>query len=197
VKFTTIFSTGQFCPKDAQKRCACTRLHDRFEVISDLETIEQADTDTGRIARAGALQVLWCLAREGAHAEAWEHVKELVPADSEIVTEGNTALLSIPTDALIFLVNPSMPRRYWKSNWKPLAERAHAVVVNDAPQAIGRRKPAPPEERAASLAEVLAAAPLALRVTGHLDTPWHAWGSPLDRLVAPEKGSGINSLRRS
>jgi len=184
VKFTTIFATGQFCPKDAQKRCACTRLHDRFEVIADPATIEQPGTDTGRLARSGAVRVLWCLAREGAHAEGWEHVKELLPQDAEVVTEGNTALLSVRSDVLLFLVNPSMPRRFWKSNWRPLAERADVVVVNDAPEAIGRRKPAPSEDRAAALREVLDAAPRALRVDARLTEPWSAWACALDPLIA-------------
>jgi len=179
VKFTTVFRDGQFCPKDAQRNCACTRLHDRYNVITDMETIAQENTDTGRITAAGATQVIWCLAREGAHLEGWEHVKELIPADAELVTEGNSAMLVVPSDVLVFLVNPCMQRRFWKSNWRPLAERADVIVVNEAPEAIGRRKPANDAERRAAMAEVQEAAPETPRIVARLDAPWGEWAGPL------------------
>ena len=192
VKFTTVYRDGEFCPKDAQKRCACSKLHDRFNVISDAATLTQDNTDTGRISAAGARRVLWCLSREGAHAEAWPHVQELLQRDeggeamTEVITEGNSALLEIPSDALIFLVNPCMPRKFWKSNWKELAERAAAIVVNEAPEAIGKRTPAEAEERKASLAEVHAAAPEVPRIVARLDAPWADWAGPmLESLVRP------------
>ena len=179
VKFTTVFRDGQFCPKDAQKRCACAKLHDRFNVITDAKTIEQADTDTGRIAAAGARQVIWCLAREGAHLEGWQHVQELIPQDAELVTEGNSAMLVVPSDVLVFLVNPCMPRKFWKSNWRPLAERSHVVVVNEAPEAIGKRPVADEAERRAAIAEVQEATPGTPRIVARLDAPWHEWAGPL------------------
>ena len=184
VKFTTVFSDGKFCPKDAQKRCACTQLHDRFNVITDPEILAQENTDTGRITAAGARGVLWCLARPDAHGEAWEHVKKMLPADGELVTEGNSALLVVPSDALIFLVNPCMPRKFWKANWKPLAEKASVIVVNEAPEAIGKRRPAEAEERRASLREVQEAAPETPRIVARLEAPWDEWAGPLlDALV--------------
>lgn len=184
VKFTTVFKDGN-CPKDAQRRCACTRLHDAFTVISDDETIRMPNTDTGRIAAAGAHPVIWCLAQPERHAEAWEHVRELLPPDRDILTEGNSALLVLPSDALIFLVNPAMPRKFWKSNWRALAERAQAIVVNDAPEAVGRRAPAGPDEKRASLAEVHEAAPETPRIVARLDAPWSDWaGDLLDDLVS-------------
>lgn len=185
VKFTTVYRDGQFCPKDAQKRCACSRLHDRFNVITDPATLAQDDTDTGRITAAGARRVLWCLSRDGAHGQAWPHVQELLGPDSpEIVTEGNSALLEIPSDALLFVVNPCMPRKFWKPNWRPLAERASVLIVNEAPEAIGRREPADVAERRAALAEVHEACPEAPRVVARLDAPWSEWAGPLlERLI--------------
>jgi hypothetical protein len=179
VKFTTIFRDGQFCPKDAQKRCACSKLHGEYQVIDDEPTLSEDGTDTGRLWAAGARPLLWCLARDGAHAAAWEHARELLPAQAELLTEGNTALLTIPADVRLFVVNPCAPRRFWKSNWKALAERSHALVVNEAPEALGKRPCAPPEERAAAVAEVAAAAPDAPRIVARLDAPFRDWAGPL------------------
>jgi hypothetical protein len=186
VKFTTVFKDGQFCPKDAQKRCACSRLHgDAFHVITDAKTIAQDDTDTGRITAAGASPVVWCLARPGAHVEAWQHAREFLREDAEVVTEGNTALEHVRADAIVFLANPSMPRKFWKPNWLPLAHRADAIVINDAPQALGRRAPASDDERRASLREVEEANPEAPRIVARMDEAWDAWaGDLLEQIVA-------------
>lgn len=178
VKFTTVFKDGN-CPKDAQRRCACTKLHDAFTILSDDATIRMPNTDTGRIAQAGADPVVWCLARPGEHAAAWEHVKELLPPGRDLVTEGNSAMVELPSDALVFLVNPNMQRRFWKSNWKELAERASVVVVNDAPEAIGRRRPADADEKRAAIADVHAAAPTAPRVVARMEAPWEEWAGDL------------------
>ena len=184
VKFTTVIRDGQFCPKDQQRRCACSRLHDELTVITDAATIEQPDTDTGRISAAGVSPVVWCLARPGFHGKAWEHVRELLPADGEVLTEGNTALLSVPSDVLLFVVNPCMPQRFWKPNWRELCERSQAVIVNESPEAIGKRPVAPPEERAASLGEVQEAAPETPRVVARMDAPFREWAGPyLEELV--------------
>ncbi len=185
VKFTTVFRDGN-CPKDAQRRCACTRLHEAFTVISDDQAIRTENTDTGRIARAGADPVIWCLCKPGEHAAGWAHVQELLPGDRELVTEGNSAMEVIPSDALIFLVNPAMPQKFWKSNWLALLQRSRAVVVNDAPGALGRRAAAAPEERRRALDAVHEAAPQTPRVVARLDEPWAAWaGDLLEELVAP------------
>ena len=179
VKFTTVYRDGEFCPKDAQKRCACSKLHDDFNVITDAATLSQEGTDTGRITAAGASRVLWCLTREGAHEAGWQHVKELLSPDDEIVTEGNSAMLVVPSDVLIFIVNPWMQRRFWKPNWRPPAERAHLVVINEAPEAIGRRPPADETERQAAMVDVQEAAPETPRVVARLEAPWGEWAGPL------------------
>jgi hypothetical protein len=188
VKFTTVFKDGN-CPKDAQRLCACTKLHDEFTILTDEATIAQPDTDTGRLVAAGAGPVIWCLSKPGHHAEAWEHVRPLLPRDRDVVTEGNSALLEIPSDALVFLVNPTVPRKFWKSNWRELAARSCAVVVNDAPEALGRRRPATPEERKAAMVEVQDAAPAAPRIVARLQEPWSEWaGDFLEDVVA---GHGV------
>jgi hypothetical protein len=179
VKFTTVFRDGQFCPKDAQRQCACTQLHDTFNVITDEATIATPDTDTGRLHAAGGAPVIWCLSREGHHADGWDHVREFLRPEAEVLTEGNTAMLTLPSDGMIFVANPAAPRKSWKDNWKPLVEKADAIVLNESEVALGRRRPAGPEEREASLNEILEAASGTPRVVAQLESPFGEWAGPL------------------
>ncbi|MEM7246259.1 MAG: hypothetical protein AAF533_13000 [Acidobacteriota bacterium] len=179
LKFTTVFRDGQFCPKDAQKRCACTRLHDEHQVIADEETLSQENTDTGRMIEAGLRPVLWTLARPGSHEAAYQHVRELLPDDREILAEGNTAQPLLRPDVSVFLYNPCVPLRAWKDNWQELAAGADIVIVNDAPVALGRRRPAGEEEHAAASEAVREAAPTVPRVVARLEEPLEAWAGPL------------------
>ena len=179
VKFTTIFSDGKFCPKDVAKTCACTRLHDDFQVIDDAETLDVPDRDTGRMLRAGLKPVLWSLARPDTHEKAWPHVRELLGEEVELLTEGNTAMGVVPADELVFVVNPRVPRAAWKPDWKELARRSRVVVVNDAPEALGRRRPASDEDCAAALAEVEEATAGTPRVVARYDAPLAEWAGPL------------------
>ena len=194
VKFTTVFRDGKFCPKDQQRQCACSRLHDEYNVITDAATIAQENTDTGRITAAGIAPVIWALARPGAHASAWAHVRELLPQDAEVLTEGNTALLSVASDVLLFVVNPCVPVKFWKSNWRELCARAQAVIVNEAPEAVGKRPVAPVETRPAILAEAQAAAPETPRIVARLDAPLRDWAGPfLEALIEGPVSLGIGS----
>ena len=179
VKFTTIFTDGKFCPKDVAKTCACTRLHDDFQVLADSASLDVEDRDTGRMLRAGLKPVLWALARPSTHEKAWPHVRELLGEDTELLTEGNTAMHVVPADALIFVVNPRVPRAAWKPDWKELAQRSRVVVVNDAPEALGRRRPASDEDFAAALAEVEEATAGTPRVVARLQEPLESWAGPL------------------
>lgn len=179
VKFTTIFSDGKFCPRDVAKTCACTKLHEDYQVIDDAETLDVPDTDTGRMIAAGFDPVRWCLARPDTHAAAWEHLRAMIPEDAELLTEGNTAMHVVPADRLLFVVNPRVPRAAWKDDWKTLAERSSVVIVNDSVEAVGRRRPASDEEAEASLAEVQEATPGLPRVVARYDAPLRDWAGPL------------------
>jgi len=179
VKFTTVVKDGKFCPRDVAKTCACTQLHDDYSVIDDLPTLDVENTDTGRMLKAGLSPVRWCLARPATHAAAWAHLRELIPDDAELLTEGNTAMHVVPSDRLVFVVNPCVPRAAWKDDWKELAQRSSVIIVNEAPEAIGRRRPASEEQRQASLAEVQEATSGLPRVVARLEAPFADWAGPL------------------
>jgi hypothetical protein len=149
VKFTTVFRDGINCPR-TERACACRELHGRYTVVTDPQVLATEDTDTGRLTRAGARAVLWCLARVGAHEEAWAHLKAaLVPEDADLITEGNTVVPHLRPDLLVMVASPRLPRGRWKPDAWDLMRRADHVVVN--PHGAGA-------EGAAVLAEEIAAA---------------------------------------
>ena len=130
VKFTTVFKDGVNCPR-TEKACACRELHGRFTVVTDPDMLAMEDTDTGRLTRAGARSVLWCLSMAGAHHEAWEHLRaDLLSDRDDIITEGNTIIPVIQPDLLLMVMSPHVPRPRWKPDAWDLARRADLVVIN-------------------------------------------------------------------
>ncbi|HKY31297.1 MAG TPA: hypothetical protein VJV23_02090 [Candidatus Polarisedimenticolia bacterium] len=130
VKFTTVYKDGVHCPR-SQGSCACRELKGAFTIVDDPRTLLAAGTDTGRLAGAGAVPVLWCLARPGAHAEAWRRLRsERLGPCAAILTEGNAIVREISPDLLVAVVSPAAPRERWKADSWDLIRRAGVVVVN-------------------------------------------------------------------
>jgi len=130
-KFTTVFRDGVNCPR-GPATCACRRLDGPYTVVTDPTTIETPGTDTGKLARAGAISVHWCLCRPDAHAEAWRHFRERhLPASADLVTEGNSIVPHIDPDLLLMVASPATPRRRWKPDSLALARAADVLVLND------------------------------------------------------------------
>ncbi len=130
IKFTTVYRDGANCPRK-EGACACRELRGPFTVVDQRRTLDAPDTDTARMAQAGALSVLWCLARPGAHAAAWEHLKERgLPDAAPLLTEGNAILDVIRPDWLLMVMSPAVPRARWKQGIPELAARASRVVIN-------------------------------------------------------------------
>ncbi len=176
VKFTTVFRDGVNCPR-TEKACACRSLHGRYTVVTDPAVLEQEETDTGRLTRAGARSVHWCLAQAGAHEEAWGHLRsDLLGAGDDVITEGNSIVPVLRPDLLVVVMSPRLPRARWKPDAWRLAERADVVVVNSY---------GAPDPGAAPLAAEVAAArggrgPLVEDVS----RPLHAWTDPSLREAA-------------
>ena len=130
VKFTTVFKDGVNCPR-TQRACACRELHGRFTVITDPGILATEQTDTGRLTRAGARSVLWCLTQADAHAEAWMHLREELLAGVDLLlTEGNSIIPILSPDLLVVVMSPVTPRERWKPDTWPLVARAHVVIIN-------------------------------------------------------------------
>ncbi len=131
LKVSTIYADGN-CPRNAQsKACACTQLHrDDYRVISEPAVLGQPDTDTAEIIQTGAQPVLWGLARPGAHAQLWEHLRSgFLAPDRPLLTEGGKIAQLLGGRRLVVVVNP-YTRRRWKDDTPELLEAADLVLVN-------------------------------------------------------------------
>lgn len=170
VKFTTVFKDGVNCPR-TERACACRELHGRFTVITDPVVLATEQTDTGRLTRAGARSVLWCLMQTGAHAEAWRHLQdELLTESSLLLTEGNTIIPHLKPDLLVMVMSPATPRERWKPDTWSLVARADVVIVNSHGRERAQAEPLAAEVAAARHGE----RPPIEDVT----RPLAAWSSP-------------------
>jgi hypothetical protein len=177
VKFTTVYKDGQFCPRDASKQCACRELTGEFSVCEERDVVERPETDTGRIALAGARKAHWAIGRPDSYKLLWPHlVEKHFPEDARVITEGNTAAAFVGADLLVFLFNPWVPRENWKDNaWRILAG-ADVVVTN----AWHPDRGYDPEGAPKGLLEKTGRMhPLALLVEGDVSQPVGSWkGGP-------------------
>ena len=130
VKFTTVFKDGVHCPR-TERACACRSLHGRYTVVTDPAVLAMEETDTGRLSRAGARSVLWCLAQPGAHREAWDHLRrELLDPGGDAITEGNSAVPILAPDLLVTVLSPRLDRGRWKPDAWELVRRSDLVIIN-------------------------------------------------------------------
>jgi hypothetical protein len=129
-KFTTIYREEQFCPvKDHD--CACHRLEGPYIICSDPEVLLQPNTDTGKIWRAGAKQTLWCIARIEGYAEMLKDLSvRYLENHTLLLIEGNTVTHYLPAHLRLFVVNPFLPRSWWKGDAEDFLEKADWVIVN-------------------------------------------------------------------
>lgn len=129
-KFTTIYRDQQFCPV-GNGGCPCHRLEGSFLLCEDPGVLAQPDTDTGKLVEAGAREPFWGVARP----EGYPALVDLLRRDrfresTRLLTEGNTVLGHLAPDFLLFVVNPCLPRDWWKGDSERLMEAADLVVVN-------------------------------------------------------------------
>jgi len=129
-KFTTIYGDEQFCPaKDHD--CACHRLRGDYNICTDAEVLSKTDTDTGKIWRAGALQTLWCVSRPEGYPEMLrEYTGNHMQADLPLLVEGSTIVNHLRPTLRVAVVNPLLPRSWWKNQAEESLYAADFVVVN-------------------------------------------------------------------
>lgn len=129
-KFTTIYRDEQFCPV-GNSGCPCHRLEGSFLLCEDLDVLAQPDTDTGKLVQAGARQTFWGVARPDGYPALVDLLRrERFLESTALLTEGNTVLGHLAPDLLLFVVNPLLPRDWWKGDSERLLEAADLVVVN-------------------------------------------------------------------
>jgi len=129
-KFTTIYGDEQFCPaKDHD--CACHRLRGDYNICTDAEVLSKPDTDTGKIWRAGAVQTLWCVSKPEGYPEMLrEYTTNHLRADTPLLVEGSTVVKHMRPTLHVAVVNPLLPRSWWKDKAEQAVAAADFVVVN-------------------------------------------------------------------
>lgn len=129
-KFTTIYRDEQFCPV-GNSGCPCHRLEGSFLLCEDANVLAQPDTDTGKLVEAGARQTLWGVARPDGYPALVDLLRrDRFRESTLLLTEGNTVLGHLAPDLLLFVVNPHLPRDWWKGDSERLLEAADLIVVN-------------------------------------------------------------------
>ncbi|MCY3756479.1 MAG: hypothetical protein OXG96_02040 [Acidobacteria bacterium] len=129
-KFTTIYREGQFCPV-GNSGCPCHRLEGSFLLCEDPDVLAQPGTDTGKLVEAGARQSYWGVARPDGYPALVDLLRrDRFRESTLLLTEGNTVLGHLAPDVLLFVVNPCLPRDWWKGDSERLLEAADLVVVN-------------------------------------------------------------------
>jgi hypothetical protein len=120
-KFTTIYGDEQFCP---------AKDHD-YNICTDAEVLSRRDTDTGKIWRAGAVQTLWCVSRPEGYPEMLrEYTENHLQADLPLLVEGSTIVKHLTPALRVAVVNPLLPRSWWKNQAEEAVYGADFVVVN-------------------------------------------------------------------
>ena len=129
-KFTTIYRDEQFCPV-GNNGCPCHRLEGAFLLCEDLGVLAQPDTDTGKLVEAGAREPFWGVARPDGYPALVDLLRrDRFRESTRLLTEGNTVLGHLAPDLLLFVVNPLLPRAWWKGDSERLMAAADLVVVN-------------------------------------------------------------------
>src|SRR5262245_49027512 len=129
-KFTTIYGDEQFCPaKDHD--CACHRLRGDYNICTDAVVLSKPDTDTGKIWQAGAIQTLWCVSRPEGYPEMLrEYTTNHLRANIPLLVEGSTVVRHLKASLHLAVVNPLLPRSWWKNGAEQAVCAADFVVVN-------------------------------------------------------------------
>jgi len=129
-KFTTIYGDEQFCPaKDHD--CACHRLRGDYNICTDADVLSKPDTDTGKVWRGGALQTLWCVSKPEGYPEMLrEYTTNHLRADTPLLVEGSTVARHLKPALHVAVINPLLPKSWWKDDAEQAVYAADLVVVN-------------------------------------------------------------------
>lgn len=128
VKFTSTEDVFERCPRGAP--CAVCDIDVPYRLVRDEQVLQEPGTDTARLLLAGAREVLWCIARQGALVPAWRAVSGACAGAGLVVMEGSTIVTLARPELLLFVAHPWLAPARWKAGSDELARRADVVVVN-------------------------------------------------------------------
>jgi hypothetical protein len=128
VKFTTTEDVFERCPRGTP--CVVCDIDVPFRIVEDEAVLGEAGTDTERLSRAGARQVLWAIAKQHAAQAAWRAVESRIDARATVVMEGSTVVAFAKPEWNVFVVHPFLSPERWKPTSPRLIADADLVVIN-------------------------------------------------------------------
>jgi hypothetical protein len=176
VKFTTTEDVFTRCPRGAP--CVVCDIDVPYRVIEDPAVLQEAGTDTERLATAGARRVIWAIAKASAVTQAWAAVaRGLAKEAGPVIMEGSTIVDIAHPELTLFVAHPFLSLARWKPTSAALLARADVAIVNQ-PQAETRR-PA-----AAVLAEIERQRPGRPPLIADVTRPLATWAPALAARLA-------------
>jgi len=130
VKFTTTEDVFERCPRGSV--CVVCDIDVPFRIVRDPAVLSEPGTDTYRLAKAGAHEVVWAIARASAASLAWAAVTRMLEGTPLAILEGSTVVeqgLARP-DLRLFVAHRSMPPERWKPTSAALVAGADRVIVH-------------------------------------------------------------------
>lgn len=128
VKFTTTEDVFERCPRGTP--CVVCDIDVPFRIVEDKAVLDEAGTDTERMGRAGARQVLWAITKEHAAEAAWRAVASRIDTGAMVVMEGSRVVAFAKPERTVFVVHPFLSPERWKPTSPRLMAEADLVVVN-------------------------------------------------------------------
>jgi hypothetical protein len=179
VKFTTTEDVFERCPRGTP--CIVCDIDVPFRIVDDPAVLGEAGTDTERLGAAGAVRVVWTIAKAAAVGAAWTAVRLRLASHPLLVMEGSTIVQTARPDVLAFVVHPFLSPERWKPGAQALLAAADVVAVN-RPHAETR----PPSD--AVLDALARARPRGRVIVGDVTRPlaeWAPWLYERLRELAP------------
>jgi predicted GTPase len=128
LKFTTTEDVFRRCPRGTP--CVVCDIDVPFRIVTAPDVLAEPGTDTDRLRRAGAAQVVWVIAKATAAKAAWRAVRERIGVDELVILEGSTIVAHARPDLTVFVAHPYLSLARWKGTSPALIRRADAVIVN-------------------------------------------------------------------
>lgn len=97
-------------------------------LTTDTQIISQPDTDTGRLVKAGASQVIWVSAGYGELERYINEALSIFPRDGLLIVEGNSGSRYIHADFTVFIMN--VPVRMFKKSAYVTLSNSNLVLAN-------------------------------------------------------------------
>ncbi len=130
VKITVTHDVAEGCPRGGEGCGVCASVGGGYRLILDPETIKQPQTDTGRMAEAGADPVWWLITTPPFVRLGWDDLKQRIGSVEGVVVESNSLALCIKPDLSFFTINPRVPRARWKASAPLLIEQSDLVIIS-------------------------------------------------------------------